>query len=358
MSSTWKNNIELTIFGESHGPVVGITLGNLPSGIVLDENLIRMEMQRRRPGYDRNTTPRKESDQVDIVSGVLDGVTTGAPLTAIIKNENIDSNAYLSLATTMRPGHSDYPAHVKYQGYNDIRGGGHFSGRLTAPLVFAGAIAKQILASHSIVIGAHIKQMHQICDSSFASDVSNETLQSLHKQTYPVLDPTIIPNLLQCVQDAKEQGESVGGRIECAICGVPAGLGDPFFSSIESQLSSLLFSVPAVKSVSFGNEKISELYGSQANDSYYYDVNKQVKTRSNHNGGIIGGISTGMPIVFTVGIKPTASIAKRQQTIHITECENTEIALRGRHDPCIVIRAIAVIEAMAAITMLDFMRYI
>lgn len=357
MSATWKNNIELTIFGESHGKALGITIGNLPSGIVLDMEMIAQEMKRRAPGQNLMSTSRKEADQVEIVSGILDGVTTGAPLVGMIYNSDQHSKDYSILKTHMRPGHSDYPASIKYQGYNDIRGGGHFSGRITAPIVFAGAIAKQVLMQKGIYVGAHMLAIKDIKDQAFDMSLSTKTIQELHQQQYPVLNQEIFPQMQACIEKARKGRDSVGGQVECAICGMPVGIGDPFFDSIESHLSSLLFSIPAVKSVSFGNREISTLYGSEANDSYYFD-NDVIKTKTNNNGGITGGISNGMPIVFTVGIKPTSSISKRQDTINIETKENTTLEVHGRHDPCIVPRAIVVVEAMAALTMLDFMRYI
>jgi chorismate synthase len=357
VSASWKNNIELTIFGESHGKAIGITIGNLPSGITIDMDALKQEMKRRAPGQNTLSTARQEADQVDIVSGIVDGITTGAPLTGIIYNSDQHSKDYTILKSHMRPGHSDYPANIKYQGYNDIRGGGHFSGRLTAPIVFAGAIAKQILLQKGIVIGAHMLQIKDIKDQYFDIHMTKEQLQQLTKQQYPVLDANVYSKMKQCIEDSKKQGDSVGGKIECAIYGMSAGIGEPFFDSIESHLSSLLFAIPAVKSVAFGNENISELMGSEANDSYYYQ-GEDVQTKTNHNGGILGGISTGMPIIFNVGIKPTPSISKQQQTINMETKENTTLSLQGRHDPCIVPRATVVVEAMAALTMLDFMRYL
>lgn len=357
MSATWKNNIELSIFGESHGKAIGVVIGNLPSGITLDMDFINQEMKRRAPGQNKLSTPRKEADQVEIMSGVENGITTGAPLVGMIYNSDQHSKDYSLLKSHMRPGHSDYPAYVKYHGFNDVRGGGHFSGRLTAPIVFAGAIAKQILASKGVQVGAHIASIKDIEDDMFDMTLSNQTLETLKAQQYPVLNQDVFAKMETCVEQARKNQDSVGGKIECAIVGMPSGIGEPFFDSIESHLSSLLFSVPAIKSIAFGNRNIDTLYGSEANDCYYYQ-GQTVKTKTNHNGGVTGGISNGMPITFTVGIKPTPSISKTQETINVMTKENTTIEVHGRHDPCIVFRAIVVIEAMAAITMLDFMRYI
>ena len=356
MSSTWKNNIEITIFGESHGKAIGIVLGNLPSGIKIDFDAVAKEMKRRAPGQDKMSTSRKEADQVEIISGIQDGITTGAPLCGMIYNSDQHSKDYSLLKEKMRPGHSDYPAFVKYKGFNDVRGGGHFSGRITAPIVFAGAIAKQLLMQKGIYIGAHILSIKNIYDENFDQRLSLDTLNYLSKQHYPVINQEIYDQFVETVDQARMNLDSVGGKIECAIVGLEPGFGEPFFDSIESHLSSLLFSIPAVKSVAFGNDKISELYGSEANDCYYYDKEGKVKTTSNNNGGITGGISNGMPIVFTVGIKPTPSIGKEQKTIDVKNRENTTLAIKGRHDPCIVFRATVVVEAMAALAMLDLVR--
>ena len=356
MSSTWKNNIEITIFGESHGKAIGIVLGNLPAGIKIDMDEVAREMKRRAPGQNKMSTPRKEADKVEVVSGLYEGITTGAPLCGMIYNCDQHSKDYSLLKEKMRPGHSDYPAFVKYKGFNDVRGGGHFSGRITAPIVFAGAIAKQILMQKGIYIGAHILSIKNIYDENFDQRLSLDTLNYLSKQHYPVINQEIYDQFVETVDQARMNLDSVGGKIECAIVGLESGFGEPFFDSIESHLSSLLFSIPAVKSVAFGNDKISELYGSEANDCYYYDKEGKVKTTSNNNGGITGGISNGMPIVFTVGIKPTPSIGKEQKTIDVKHQENTILAIKGRHDPCIVFRATVVVEAMAALAMLDLVR--
>ncbi len=355
MSSTWKNNIEITIFGESHGKAIGIILGNLPAGIKIDMDEVAREMKRRAPGRNKMSTPRKEADNVEVVSGLYEGITTGAPLCGMIYNCDQHSKDYSLLKEKMRPGHSDYPAFVKYQGFNDVRGGGHFSGRITAPIVFAGAIAKQILAKQGIHVGAHILSIKDIYDEYFDMRLSNETLNYLSEQQYPVLNKDIYDQFVKTIDEARMNQDSVGGKIECAIIGLKAGLGDPFFDSIESHLSSLLFSIPAVKSVAFGNDRISEMFGSVANDCYYYDKDV-IKTKTNNNGGIIGGISNGMPIVFNVGIKPTPSISKIQETVDIKHHQNTTLEIHGRHDPCIVFRATVVVEAMAALTILDLVR--
>lgn len=356
MAATYKNNIELTIFGESHGKAIGIVIGNLPSGIFIDEKEIQRDMKRRAPGQNQMSTARKEADQVEIISGIQDGITTGAPLTGIIYNSDQHSKDYSLLKTNMRPGHSDYSAYIKYNGFNDVRGGGHFSGRITAPIVFAGSIAKQILKQKGIKIGAHILSIGEIQDESFDVNVNDELLDELLEKPYPTLNTEIFDQMEQKILKAKENLNSVGGKVECVALHVPAGIGEPFFDSLESHLSSLMFSIPAVKSVSFGDgANIDTMLGSEANDEYYYDENGNVKTTSNHNGGIIGGISNGMPITVTVTFKPTPSIAKMQHTINVETKENVELEIKGRHDPCIVQRAVVVVEAMMALGILDMM---
>ena len=355
MSSTWGTNIELSIFGESHGEAIGIVIGNLPAGIALDFDDIAVQMRRRAPGFHSLTTSRKEADIVKIVSGVKDGITTGAPLCAMIENTNQHSKDYDLLKECMRPGHADYSAFVKYNGFNDVRGGGHFSGRITAPIVFAGTIAKQILKQKEIYVGTHILSIKDIKDKHFDVHVTKEDLDELIDNH--TLDKDVYEDMQCVIEDAKRNGDSVGGKIECALINVPAGLGSPFFDSLESRISSLMFSIPSVKSISFGlSDDITSLYGSEANDCYYYEGD-EVKTLSNNNGGILGGISNGMPLVFSVGIKPTSSISLKQNTINVKTKENTTLELTGRHDPCIVLRALVVVESMAALALLDMMGY-
>ena len=357
MAATYKNNIELTIFGESHGKAIGIVIGNLPSGISIDEKEIQKDMKRRAPGQNKMSTARKEADQVEIISGIQNGMTTGAPLTGIIYNSDQHSKDYSLLKTNMRPGHSDYPAYIKYKGFNDVRGGGHFSGRITAPIVFAGSIAKQILKQKGIKIGAHILSIGEIQDESFDMNVNDELLDELLEKPYPTINTEIFDQMEKTILNARENLNSVGGKVECVALHVPAGLGEPFFDSLESHLSSLMFSIPAVKSVSFGDGAIIDtMLGSEANDEYYYDENGNVKTKTNHNGGITGGISNGMPITVTVSFKPTPSIAKIQHTINVETKENVELEIKGRHDPCIVQRAVVVVEALMALGILDMMR--
>ncbi|MDD6794287.1 MAG: chorismate synthase [Clostridiaceae bacterium] len=357
MSGVWGNNLKVSIFGESHGNAIGITIDGLPAGVQIDLNEIDIEMKRRAPGRNKLSTARKESDIPEILSGFFEGKTTGTPLCAIIRNSDTRSKDYGKLKDLMRPGHADYTGFVKYNGFNDYRGGGHFSGRITAPLVFAGSIAKQILRKEGIEIGAHIKSVKGVKDSSFNYvDISKEELVDLRNKELPIINDSVKEEMIKTILNARKVGDSVGGIIECAAIGISAGYGDPFFDSVESKLSHILFSVPAVKGVEFGlGFEMAEKYGSENNDSYYYE-DGNVKTSTNNNGGILGGITNGMPIVFKVVIKPTPSISKEQNTINIKEKKNETLIIEGRHDPCIVQRAVPVIEAVTAIALLDLIK--
>lgn len=358
MSGMWGNNIRISIFGESHGNAIGINIDGLPSGFHIDMDKVMVEMARRAPGKSPLSTPRKEGDVPEILSGYFEGKTTGTPLCAIIRNSNTKSKDYSKLKDVMRPGHADYTGNIKYNGFNDYRGGGHFSGRITAPLVFGGAICKQILESHGIKIVSHIKSIGNIEDESFNPVNINESLiEELPKMELPLINKNLDSDMRKEILSAKSEGDSVGGIIECAVLNLDAGIGDPFFDSVESTLAHLLFSVPAVKGVEFGEGfNITKLKGSEANDEFYYDEKGKVKTRSNNNGGILGGITNGMPVIFRVAIKPTASILKKQNTINIDKKINEELNIEGRHDPCIVQRAVPVIESVAAIGMLELLK--
>ena len=356
MSGMWGSKIKLSIFGESHGNAIGITIDGLPAGFSIDMDKIMMEMARRAPGKSSLSTPRKESDIPEILSGYFEGKTTGAPLCAIIRNSNTKSKDYSKLKDVMRPGHADYTGAVRYKGFNDYRGGGHFSGRITAPLVFAGAICKQILEVKGIIVSAHINSIGKIKDCSFLEgDISDELLNSFKEKELPLINTKLENEMRQEILRARSSGDSIGGTIECAILGVSPGIGDPFFDSVESTLAHLMFSVPAVKGIEFGKGfDISKMRGSEANDEYYLE-NGNIKTKTNNNGGILGGITNGMPIIFNVAIKPTASIFKEQKAVNIITMEETTLCIEGRHDPCIVQRALPVIEAVAAIGITELM---
>lgn len=357
MSGIYGMNIKMAIYGESHGASIGLVLDGVPPGLELDLAAIEKEMARRAPGRDALSTPRKEKDAFEIQSGFFAGRTTGTPICVMIKNSDQHSKDYSILKDKMRPGHADYAGFVHYQGCNDYRGGGSFSGRLTAPLVFAGAVAKQALAQYGIVVGAHILQLADVREKGFlATGEDASVLQAIAEKAFPVLDDNIGEVMQQRILSAKADLNSVGGIIETMVLNLPAGIGSPYFDSVESRLSHGLFSVPAVKGVEFGDGfGIASLTGAEANDELYYDDAGQVKAYSNHNGGITGGISNGMPLLFRVAIKPTPSIAREQRTISLSQQENTTLKITGRHDPCIVQRAVPVIEAVTAWTIWDLL---
>ena len=331
MAANFGKNYKISIFGESHGSALGINIDGIPAGTELDLEFISQEMRRRAPGRSKLTTPRVEKDEFEILSGFFDGKTTGTPLAMIIRNSNQRSKDYSELKRKPRPGHADWSGFNRYGGFNDIRGSGHFSGRITASLVFAGAIAKQILKERGILIAAHLRNM-----------------------TLPVLNEEIVEKIEKAVEKTREEKDSLGGIVELMVTGLPAGIGDPYFESMESELSRMIFSVPATKGIEFGaGFGITEMTGYEANDEMYYDENGDIKSFTNNNGGIIGGITTGMPISFKVAIKPTASIEKAQKTVNLETKQNDILEVHGRHDPIIVPRAVPVLEAATAIVILD-----
>lgn len=354
MSGTWGRNIKYTIFGESHGEGIGIVIDNLPPGLELNTAKIKSEMQRRQPGTGNLTTSRKEADEFEILSGIFNNKTTGAPLCSFIRNKDQQLKDYDQTKDLLRPSHADYTGYVKYKGFNDYRGGGHFSGRLTAAIVFAGAIAKQILSEHNINIISHIYKIGALCDTPFNSkNLSIEDYPPLTSMVFPTIDHSIGNAMQQKISNMKTLGDSIGGVVETAVLNLPTGLGSPFFDSIESIISHLIFSIPGVKGIEFGDGfDLAEMKGSDANDQFCLEDSK-IRTLTNHNGGILGGISTGMPIFFKTAFKPTPSIALEQNTINIKQMQNTTIKIQGRHDPCIVPRAVPVVEAATAMAILD-----
>lgn len=356
MSSVIGDKIKLSIFGESHGEAIGCVIDGLPAGIKIDMNAVYKGMQRRAPGKDKTATPRLEKDIPHILSGMLDNVTTGAPLAIVIENTNTKSGDYSNLMTVPRPGHSDYPAYVKYGGNNDIRGGGHFSGRLTAPLVFAGSIAKQILSQKGVTIGAHIKQIGSVCDAvSDLNKTDKSLLDTLSSSTFSLIDETKEQAMRDEIEKARLSLDSVGGIIECFAVGLPVGLGGNMFDTVEGKLASILFGVPAVKGVEFGiGFGFADKRASEVNDQYEIK-NGRVATLSNNNGGVLGGMTDGAPLSVSVAIKPTPSIAKKQKSVNLLTMENAELEIHGRHDPCIVVRAVPVIECAVALGLLDLM---
>lgn len=350
MSSSITKNINMTLFGESHGSEIGIVIDGLAPGISIDIDNIKSFLDKRRPDG-KTGTSRVEKDEFKIISGIFNGITTGTPLTLIVLNSNTKSTDYKP--DLMRPGHADYTANLKYNGFQDYRGGGHFSGRMTTPIVIAGAIASQILAKKGIVIATHIKQINNILDDDFSYENLDKEAEQLNKLNFACINSDSAIKMNDEIIAAKEDLDSVGGILETVILNIEGGIGEPFFDSIESSISTLLFSIPALKGVEFGaGFKFATMRGSDANDAFIYERNK-VKTITNNNGGINGGISNGMPIIFRSVIKPTPSIAKTQKTININNQENTEINVCGRHDPCIVQRARIVVDSMTAIAILD-----
>ncbi|HEY5561004.1 MAG TPA: chorismate synthase [Clostridiaceae bacterium] len=354
MGGTWGKKITYSIFGESHGPAIGITIDGLTSGLEIDIEKVKTEMKRRAPGQSELTTSRVEGDEFEILSGFFNRRTTGTPLTCIIRNTSQHSKDYDQLKDVLRPGHADYSGRVRYSNFNDYRGSGHFSGRITAPLVFAGAIAKQILLKKGILVGSHILTIGNNKDTCFDPlSISEDLIKQLAAKAFPVIDEEISSTMKASILKAKGEGDSLGGIIEAVIINIPPGIGDPFFDSLESTIAHLMFSVPAVKGLEFGRGfEITKLKGSEANDSIYIDKGT-IKTRTNNNGGIIGGITNGMPVVFKVALKPAASIEKEQNTINYTTMEDTKLIVKGRHDACILQRAVPVVESVAAIAVLE-----
>lgn len=349
--STFGKILEVNLFGESHGDSIGIVINNLPAGIKLDFDNINNELYKRRP-KSALSTPRQEKDEYKIISGYYNDVTTGTPLTIVIPNMDKRSKDYNP--EILRPSHSDYTSHVKHRGYEDYRGSGHFSGRITAPLIILGAISNQILKQKGIIIGSHIASIKDVIDKEFSDfNVFENILKTLNSSDFPVIDDDVIKLYEKTILDAKDSQNSVGGVIETMILGLNPGYGNPFFDSIESILAHLLFSIPAVKGVEFGKGfGITKLFGSEANDNFYLD-NGVIKTKTNNSGGIQGGISNGMPITFKTAIKPTASIGLPQDTVNIKTMKETKLSLIGRHDPAIVHRVVHVINAITAYAILE-----
>lgn len=346
MSSTYGENLHLTIFGQSHSPAIGMTLEGIPAGEQIDFDALQHFMERRAPGRNAYSTARREADAPEFLSGLRGDTTCGVPLTAIIRNGDTRSKDYAPFSAVPRPGHADYTANVKYFGYQDYAGGGHFSGRLTAPLCIAGGICLQILRRHGIEV---ISRIRAIGDVEDASPLTASTAE----KPFPTVDEAAGEAMQAVIAQAKIQGDSLGGVIECAVLGLPAGLGDPMFGGMENRIASIVFGVPAVKGIEFGaGFAAAKLRGSQNNDSYTVK-DDHIETRSNHCGGILGGITNGMPLVFRAAIKPTPSIAMEQDSVNLETRTEEKLRVGGRHDPCIVPRAVPVIEAAAAIAVYD-----
>lgn len=354
MSSIYFKNLRISLFGESHSEMIGVTIDGICPGIKIDFDNINKELDKRRANGEISTA-RRESDVYRVVSGIFNGYTTLSPITFLIENQDVDSSKYESIKNTPRPSHADFTNHIKSFGFNDYRGGGHSSGRLTAPLVIVGAICKQLLKNKEIYIGSHIKKIHNIIDDDFDENNYLEEILKMNEESFPVLNENKKQKMLLEIKKAKDSLDSVGGEVETIVYNCPKGLGEPYFDSVESVVSSLLFSIPAIKGVSFGKGfAFSEFYGSEVNDNFYYDGN-EVKTKSNNNGGINGGITNGMPLVINSVFKPTPSIGREQDTVDFSKKENVKIKIDGRHDPCICHRGLVVVESMVAIALVDLL---
>ncbi len=350
MSNFFGSNVKISIFGQSHSEAIGVTIDGLPAGFEPDMDKLTEFLARRAPGKNRFSTTRKESDLPEFICGIVDGRTCGAPVTAIIRNSNTRSQDYANLRDMPRPSHADYSAYVKFSGYNDIAGGGQFSGRLTAPLCIAGGLVRQILEQKGIEIFAHISSIANVSDVPYSLmgpfiDVS--------KKEMAVIDDSALEQMKEAIKAARMDCDSVGGIIECAVCGVPAGTGGPMFDGLENVISRAIFAIPAVKGIEFGNGfSAAKLRGSENNDEFHIE-DGSIRTSSNNQGGILGGISSGMPVVFRVAVKPTASIARRQRSVSLSKMEDGILQIKGRHDPCIVPRAVPCVEAAAALAVYD-----
>lgn len=346
MSSVYTGNLTVAIFGQSHAPAIGVTIDGLPAGLPVDPNALQQFLRRRAPGQNAWSTPRKEADAPEILCGLSNGRTCGAPLTAIIRNTNTRSGDYDNLRDTPRPGHADYTAQMKFSGAQDVAGGGHFSGRLTAPLCIAGGICLQLLETQGITVRARIVSVGAVTDDSpFLSPVG--------EKAFPAVSDAAAAAMQAEIAAARADGDSVGGVIECVVEGLPAGVGDPMFGGLENLISRAIFAIPAVKGIEFGaGFAAARMRGSENNDPFRVE-NGVVVTETNHCGGILGGISDGMPIVFRAAFKPTPSIARQQRSVSLGQLENKTLVIQGRHDPCIVPRAVPCVEAAAAIAVLD-----
>lgn len=355
MSSSYGERIKISIFGQSHSQGIGVVIDGLPSGEPVDMNEVQKFMQRRAPGRQIYSTPRKEADEPEVLSGLYQGKTCGAPLCAVIHNTNTRSKDYDKLKEVPRPAHADYPAMIRNQGAQDFRGGGHFSGRLTAPLCFAGAVCMQLLKKEGIHIGAHINAIAGINDRSFdMANISGLELEEIKEKEFPVIDGKKGEKMREAIAEAKAEGDSVGGIIEVCVTGLPVGIGEPMFGGIENKLAQAVFGIPAVKGVEFGiGFEAANMRGSQNNDEFYVDSNGDIKTHTNNHGGSLGGMSSGMPVVMRVGFKPTPSIAKEQRSVNIRTKEDETLVIEGRHDPCIVPRAVPCVEAAVAVAIMD-----
>jgi chorismate synthase len=354
MSSGWGNNLRISVFGQSHSPAIGIVVDGLPAGFRPDMQALAEFMRRRAPGQSKLATPRKEADEVEFLSGLANGVLCGAPLCIVIRNTDVQPGDYSEFADKPRPGHADYTAQVKYHGFQDSSGGGHFSGRLTASLCAAGGICLQMLTAQGIHIGAHIERIAEVTDCRFDPvHVSTADMNGMTRSPLTVIDPLAGMKMAERIERAREDGDSVGGVIECAAIGLPVGMGDPMFDGMENRIAGAVFAIPGIKGIEFGSGfDCAQMRGSEHNDPFILREG-QITTQTNHHGGILGGITSGMPLIFRAAVKPTPSISRTQQTISLQENKETGLAIRGRHDPCIVPRAVPCVEAVTALAVYD-----
>ncbi len=352
MSCNFGDKIKVQIFGQSHGEMVGVVIDGIPANIALDLDEINRFLKRRQGGNAAYATPRKEEDIPHIVSGMVEGKTCGAPLCAVFENKNTKSADYKEIAKIPRPGHADLVAHIKYEGANDVRGGGHFSARLTLPLCFAGAVCMQLLKAKGIEIKSHIASIGEVCDLAYDPLTAKETYP---EGAFPTNSAEAGEKMIAHIMDIHSSGDSIGGCIECAVIGMPIGIGEPMFDGIENTIARTVFAVPAVKGIEFGaGFDVIKMRGSENNDPYRYE-GENIITTSNNAGGILGGISNSAPIIFRAAMKPTPSIGKEQDSINLASKENDTLSVKGRHDPCIVPRAVPCIEAAAAIAIANLM---
>ncbi|OUO62434.1 chorismate synthase [Collinsella sp. An271] len=358
MASVFGNAITLSIFGQSHSPAIGCSLDGIPAGIPVDADELQRFLDRRAPGHAPTSTARKEADRPEFIAGITDGHTNGAPIAAIIRNTNTRSVDYAELRRIPRPGHADYPARIKYANNHDVSGGGHFSGRLTAPLCIAGGIALQALSLHGIRIVAHIASLgpEPVVDMPLDPMKLNEAQTTLiSANPLPCISSMAASRMRSCILEAKQQMDSVGGVIECAAYGVPVGVGDPMFDGLENRIARIAFGIPAVKGVEFGaGFAAARMHGSENNDPYRME-GAEVRPQTNNAGGILGGISTGAPVIWRMAVKPTPSIGTPQRSVDMDAGADADLTVRGRHDPCIVPRAVPVAEAACALALLDAM---
>lgn len=355
MSSEFGNKLHISIFGQSHGPAVGAVADGFPSGEAVDPEALQRFLNRRAPGRTALATARKEADIPRFLSGLKNGNTCGVPLCVILENGDAHSADYEPFQDTPRPGHADFTAYAKWHGSADLRGGGHFSGRLTAPLCAVGGIALQILARRGIFVGAHLAAVGSVKDAAFPLYPTPELFRALSEKEFPSLDDAAGKAMAQEIASVQADGDSVGGMIECAAVGLPAGVGNPMFDGMENRLAAALFGIPAVKGVEFGSGFAgSALRGSENNDAFCVESG-EVRTETNHAGGILGGITTGMPVVLRTAFKPTPSIAKPQKTVRLSTLQPADLTVQGRHDPCVALRAVPVVESVTALVLLDLL---